>query len=281
MSITAILASHNRREQTLACLRSYFGQDIDPELSAVLVDDGSNDGTAESVQSHFQRVEVIAGDGTLYWAGAMAIAEEAALRADPDFLLWLNDDVVLDPGALGALLEIATGSGGPYIAVGALRDPGSGAVTYSGVRRTSFHPLRFERVIPGPRPIPVQTFNGNVVLVPRTVAGTVGGLDGDFVHAGADFDYGLRAAHVGVRSLLAPGTVGACPPNPARRPWLDRSLPIRRRLGELLGPKGAPPIPRARYLRRHGGPAWPIFWLASYAKAATEIARPNRTDRAD
>jgi GT2 family glycosyltransferase len=282
MKVTATLASHNRWEKTLACLGSYFAQERAPgiELEAVLVDDGSTDGTAGTVRGRFERVEVIEGDGTLFWAGAMAIAEEAALCGDPDYLLWLNDDVILDPAALGQLIDVASATGEPSIAVGALRDPESGRVTYSGVRRTGLHPLRFERITPGDLPVPVETFNGNVVLVPRAVTDVVGGLDGDFVHAGADFDYGLRAADAGVRNVLAPGTVGTCPPNPRCQPWLDRSMPIHKRVGALLGPKGAPPRARARFLRRHGGPAWPIFWLGAYARAISEMARSNRADPA-
>lgn len=282
MNVTAILASHNRREQTLACLGSYFGQEVDPamDLEAVLVDDGSTDATAGAVRGHFERARVIEGDGTLFWAGAMAIAEDAALRSSPDYLLWLNDDVVLDPGALSLLIDVTDSESQPSIAVGALRDPENGTVTYSGVRRTGLHPLRFERITPGVRPVPIQTFNGNVVLVPRAVTGMVGSFDGAFVHAGADFDYGLRAADAGVSNVLAPGTVGTCPPNPGPQPWLDPSAPIHRRVSELLGPKGAPPRARARYLRRHGGPAWPVFWLASYARAAADMARPDRTDPA-
>ena len=55
MRITALLASHNRRPKTLACLSSYFAQEVpdDVTLSAVLVDDGSTDGTADAVRERF------------------------------------------------------------------------------------------------------------------------------------------------------------------------------------------------------------------------------------
>ncbi len=272
MRVTAAIASHNRRESTLGSLASFFSQSLDGdvELDAVLVDDGSSDGTAAAVEDTFPRVEVVRASGDLYWAAAMALAERQALVRDPDYLLWLNDDVTLDPDALARMLEVerTRQSAGPCIVVGAMRDPLSGELTYSGVRRRGlrFHPLRTERVQPGTTPVAVEMFNGNAVLVSRKVSAVTGPIDGRFEHALADFDYGLRAAKVGVQSLLAPGTVGTCVGHLRATPWLDESMPWRKRFELLLGPKGFPPRSSARFFRRHGGPAWPIFWVAPYVR---------------
>jgi GT2 family glycosyltransferase len=276
MRVTAILASYNRRSQTVACLTSYYTQDVGSNvtLAAVLVDDGSVDGTAQAVRDQFPEVQVVVGSGNLFWAGAMALAEQVALAQDPDYLLWLNDDVVLDPDALRRLIETASREPDGCIAVGALREPATGEVTYSGVRRRGRHPFRLDRVAPADEPVKVETFNGNVVLVPRLVATRIGPIDGALVHASADFDYGLRAADAGVPNLLAPGIIGTCALNPYGEPWLDRSLPVRQRLRHLLGPKGFPPRARARYLMRHAGPAWFLYWLAPYIRTAPSIVRP-------
>ena len=104
MRVVALLASHNRCEATLACLQSYFSQELPPSivLQAVLVDDASIDDTAQAVRRAFPAVAVVDGTGALYWAGGMARAEQAALAFRADFLLWLNDDVVLDNDALAA-----------------------------------------------------------------------------------------------------------------------------------------------------------------------------------
>jgi GT2 family glycosyltransferase len=282
MRITALLAAHNRREKTLVALASYFAQETpdDASLSAVLVDDGSTDGTADAVRERFPEVRVIAGSGQLFWAAAMAIAEEEARRDEPDFLLWLNDDAALEPGALRTLIETAeTRSEHGCIAVGALRDPRSGELTYSGVRRTGAHPLRFALVPPGDRPVEVDTFNGNVVLVSRAAFERVGSIDGEFAHATADYDYGLRAAEAGVSVLLAPDTIGTCPHNPSTEPWGDPTLTLRGRIRVLTGRKGIPPRSTARYLRRHGGPAWPLFWLSPYIRAVPSLIRPHAPER--
>ena len=270
MKITAILTSHNRREKTLACLQSYFNQALrsPATLEAVLVDDGSSDGTVEAVRNLGSSVTVVRGAGDLYWAGGMALAEKEAFRRAPDYLLWLNDDVILDRDAVARLLDVAKTDDSTCVVVGAVRDPFTGETTYSGLRRCDYHPLRYERVEPVDRPLPVETFHGNVVLVPLAVAVSIGGIDGKFAHGAADYDYGLRATKAGVINLLAPETVGTCSSDSSYQPWLNLSIPFRERLRLLLGPKGLPPKSFARYLRRHGGRAWLIFWLALYVKFA-------------
>ncbi len=81
----------------------------------------------------------------------------------------------------------------------------AGTVTYSGVHRSRLHPLRFALISPTDRPIEVDTFNGNVVLVSRAAFERVGRIDGEFEHAAADYDYGLRAAKRRSPAAIGPG----------------------------------------------------------------------------
>ncbi len=278
--MTAILTCHNRRELTLACLSSYFSQvhSQSMTLAAVLVDDGSADGTMGAVRGRFPHTKVIAASGNLYWARGMALAEEHALVDDPDYLLWLNDDVALDDDALERLLATAGAPTSACIAVGALRDPVTGSVTYSGVRKPGFHPLVVERIQPQEIPVAVETFNGNVALVPRAARMRVGLIDAALKHSYADFDYGLRARRKGVAVLLAPGTVGTCTRDGDRRPWLDPTLTRRARFRALFSLKGLPLGSRAHYLKRNGGPLWMVFWLSPYVRATLMIMRlPRQT----
>lgn len=270
MKVVALLACHNRRDLTLRCLDALFSQSFRatvPALEAIVVDDGSTDGTGAAVQAAFPSARVVAGDGTLFWARAMQLAESWAVREQPECLLWLNDDVTLDVTALDRLL--ATAATCPdAVVVGALLDPDTKAIAYSGVMRSWWHPLRARPVEPGDRPLEAETFNGNVVLVPRLVYERVGSIDGGFAHSQADFDYGLRARQAGFRIVVAPGTYGTC-----RRPdwqgtFYDTRLSLRQRWQLVQSAKGLPMRSHARYLRRHGGPLWPLFWATPYVKLA-------------
>jgi GT2 family glycosyltransferase len=146
----------------------------------------------------------------------MASAEASALElAGPeDLILWLNDDTNLDPSALLTLTSTFE-SHPSSILVGATRSAGEiEAVTYGGLIRDGIHPLRFRLASVSTKPVPVDSFNGNVVMVPSVVAHELGGIDGRYSHAWADIDYGLRATQQGREVLQVPGTVGVCERNP-------------------------------------------------------------------
>lgn len=266
MKIVALLTSHNRRDLTLRCLESFFSQRLEsnPRLEAIVVDDGSTDGTGDAVLAAFDAAQVIRGDGTLFWARGMQLAESHAVSGRPEFLLWLNDDVVLEPWALEHLLATATTCPDAVI-VGGLLDPETSVVTYSGVVMSRWHPLRTRFIEPVGRPREADAFNGNAVLVPRLVYERVGPIDGVFSHAQADFDYGLRARKAGFRVIVAPRAVGTCRRG-EHRPFADTTLPLRRRWELIQSPKGIPMGSHARYLRRHGGPLWPLYWAVPYVR---------------
>lgn len=266
--VVAILAAHDRREMTLACLRSYFAQEArGTELRAVVVDDGSSDGTGDAVATAFPAAEVISASGDLFWARGMATAEECAVRSAPDYLLWLNDDVGLYPDALRRLLHVAeTYARRPVLLAGSVCDPKTGATTYGGQRHRDWHPLRYALVTPPDVPTTVDTVNGNVLLVPRETYRLLGHIDGGFAHSYADMDYGLRLRQAGGGNVLIPGHVGTCAPNETARANLDPSLPLSVRWRYFHSPKGTPLRSQVRYLRRHGGPCWPIFLLPPYGR---------------
>jgi GT2 family glycosyltransferase len=143
--------------------------------------------------------------------------------------------------------------------------------------------LRVSRIEPGDEPREADTFNGNVVLVPRRIYEGIGPIDGGFSHGQADFDYGLRAVHAGFRVVVAPGTLGTCRRGGPQGTFQDTSLPFRRRWRLVQSPTGLPMRSHARYLKRHGGHLWPVFWLAPYIKlsASALLTAPLRRLRGE
>jgi len=65
---------------------------------------------------------------------------------------------------------------------------------------------------------------------------------------------------------VAAGTVGVCPRGHLSGTFRDTTLPLRTRWRLIQGPKGLPMQSHARFLRRHGGRLWPLFWAAPYVK---------------
>jgi GT2 family glycosyltransferase len=272
--VVAILTVHNRREVTLACLRSYFSQEAPgTELRAVVVDDGSSDGTGDAVSAAFPAAEVISASGDLFWARGMATAEAHVMQSDPDYLLWLNDDVRLYSDALRRLLSAAEShTWCPVLLAGAVCDPETGVTTYGGLRRRDWHPMRYAVTAPLDVPITVDAVNGNVLLVPRKTYLLAGGIDGRFAHAYADMDYSLRLRRAGGENVLIPGHVGTCVRDHGSNVSLDPSLPFSVRWRFFHSRKGTPLGSQVRYLSRHGGPFWPIFLLPPYVRLL--VGRP-------
>ena len=260
--VVALLTCHNRRDLTVKCLKLVEAASSGLSVSIVLVDDGSSDGTAEAARQQWPGIRVVGGDGELFWAGGMALAERTALEEFPDatHLLWLNDDVELDHDALTRLLDLSADEPRAVIA-GALHAPHSNEITYSGLERPDRHPMRYRRVSPSAAALPVETFNGNLVLVPRPAALQLGGIDSAFGHQLADLDYGHRAHDAGLPVLLAAGTFGSCSRNAA-----PIAGSLRQRWSEFNGPKGSPLAPRVRFLRRHGGHSWPLYVAPPYLR---------------
>ena len=143
-----------------------------------------------------------------------------------------------------------------------MRDPHTGATTYTGYVRPGRHPMRATPVEPLHVWQRVDLLNGNLVLVPSSARHRIGPIDGGFAHAYADFDYCARARAAGVPVILAPGTFGTCPRNPPRRRPESRAEAVR----ELHHPKARPPASQVRYLSRHGGPEWPLYFFAPYVR---------------
>lgn len=274
--VIAILACHNRRELTLAALRSWFAQEaVGLRLNAVLVDDGSTDGTTDAVRHAFPQVVVLPADGTLYWAAAMARAEQHARRLRPEALVWLNDDVTLRPDCLVTLRRTAARYRPEAVVAGALADPITGRVIYGAMTLSRWHPMRGSLLQPLGQPVRVDAVHGNVLYVPREAYERLS-IDGCFQHAYADYDYSLRLRRLRHPVVLTAAPIGWCATATTSRGLPDRTLPLRRRLQLLNSPLGTPVRSHARYLRRHAGVLWPMLTVAPYVK---EILRGRKARR--
>lgn len=273
LTLAVALACFNRRDTTLRCLASLFAQQTDTlRLSVHLLDDASTDGTAEAVRREFPDVEVIAGNGALFWGGGMCAAMRAATAHPFDALLLLNDDVALAPDSLSILLEawrIAdAGSSGPNIIVGATTDPSTLAISYSGFRRTSkVNPFRLRRMPPVPtRLVPCDTMNGNCVLIPVEIVRRIGIIDPVFIHQLGDLDYGYRAIKAGGALWIAPQPIGTCAANDRPRRWARPGIGAVARWKLLDSPLGLPMRPWLAFGWRHAGVLGIAIVAAIYGK---------------
>ena len=274
LRLAVLMTCHNRRAKTLDCLEALYKQELplDVEIQVYLVDDGSTDGTGETVRAYYPAVKVLQGNGNLFWNGGMRLAFAEATKSDYDYYLWLNDDTLLYQNALKTLMttsRLLINQGyHQAIIIGSTQDPETGVFTYGGmVRKSRWHPLKFASLEPGEEAKPCLTMNGNCVLISREVVKAVGNLDAAFTHTTGDMDYGLRARQQGCSLWVTPGYVGTCKHNViGSRAWDEPSLTLRERWYAVNQSKGLPILEWKMFAYRHAGLLWPIYWLLPYAR---------------
>jgi glycosyltransferase involved in cell wall biosynthesis len=122
---------------------------------------------------------------------------------------------------------------------------------------------------------------GNCVLIPRCVSALVQNLSPEFQHGIGDIEYGVRARRMGCTVWIAPGHIGTCAWNRVTGGFLDPHLPLRSRWKHMMSTKGLPPREHLAYMRRHGGPLWPLFWMMPYVRVIFESLFSRRQSNRD
>ena len=102
--LSVIIISYNTRQMTLDCLASLFADLGGLPAEVWVVDNASRDGSADAVRAAFPAVRLIENPQN---AGFGAANNLALAQARGEFLLLLNTDAFLHPGALDALIGYA------------------------------------------------------------------------------------------------------------------------------------------------------------------------------
>ena len=212
-SVAAVVLNWNGRADTERCLASLLAPDGPGRV--VVVDNGSRGGEADAIRAAHAgdaRVVVAALPRNRGFAGGVNEGVARALAAGAGEVLLLNNDAVLEAGALPALraalaAEPAAAAAAPLV----LLDDGSGRAWFAGGEvapafgqvRHPGHGRRAEEIPAGTRPVGFLSFCA--VLLRRAAWEEVGPLDEEFFAYGEDADWCLRARRAGRRLLFVPG----------------------------------------------------------------------------
>jgi GT2 family glycosyltransferase len=252
--IFAVIPVHNRVGQTLRCLRSLAAGTV--PVTAVVVDDGSTDGTAAAVARDHPGAIVLHGDGHLWWAGATNLGVEHALARAADYVLTLNNDGVLAPTAVEVLLELEHSSGPALRCSQRHHLDRPDRVADPGVVFDWDLPAGYRRLPPARgEPVPVDATGANSMLVPRRCFEEIGLFEAEKLpQCWADWDFQLRAKAGGWSLYTVPASVlfedrSTLGPRRARRMSLPDAI-------RLLTSRRSPCYPAFtwRFFRRHAPP---------------------------
>jgi len=102
-SVVCIIVNWNGWADTIKCIESLAHIDYD-SLSVLLVDNGSTDDSVIRIRTAFPNLEIIESCTNLGFGGGNNLGIRQALQRDPKYLWLLNNDTVVEPGTLAALV---------------------------------------------------------------------------------------------------------------------------------------------------------------------------------
>jgi len=193
----------NGGERLIQALRSLETQDHTGDFDVVVVDNGSIDGSSEAVSRRFDSIQVLELARNIGFGPALNLAVN---RYPGDPLIFVNNDVVCEPGFIRELLAAAQGWDGTVAGV-LLKGTEPEVVDSAGVivdqtllGLDHLHGESLERLTHAPNPLGPT---GGAGLYPNTAFAAVGGFDTNFFCYLEDVDLALRLRLAGFGCRLA------------------------------------------------------------------------------
>jgi GT2 family glycosyltransferase len=210
--VVAIILTLNQRDKTLRCLSTVMGAEATPP-QVLIWDNGSHDGTVEAVRAAFPQVYVHRHSTNLGVASGRNAAAALTMQLfDPACLLFLDNDLLLEPGFVTGLLQPLQSNpriGQTQAKLRLTRDRAllndGGGVRINFLLGQTRH-VGFGEVDRGqydtPRPCVAC---GGAMLVRAGLFRQLGGFDAVFDPFGPeDLDFSLRLARAGYQAWFVP-----------------------------------------------------------------------------
>ncbi len=205
--ISVVIPSRNGKHLLAAQLPGIL-QDLPPAGEVLVIDNGSDDGTAQWLQSSFRQIHVEVSPTPISFARA---ANRGLAAARYSRICLLNNDMLIDPGFFTALERAFDRIPGLFCATAQIRFP-------PGVRREETgkavmaqdspddFPLRCDEPLPGEDLTYVLYGSGGCSLYDAALLRALGGVDTTYEPAYVeDLDLGFRAWQRGWPSVYVSG----------------------------------------------------------------------------
>ena len=273
-SVAIVMLHWGPEEVTKRCLQS-LGRIAYPAASVILIDNAHTLSPSVTEWAHPLSLDLVRPGSNLGFAEGCAVGMSIALERGADYVLLLNNDVVVDPPFLDRLVAAAracpeAGLFCPQIEF--LEDPGRvwfGGGAFSLWRGIPRH-THWRKSSTGDRAPRASDFaTGCALLIAPSVIRTVGVFDPRFFAYGEDLDLSLRArqAHVGIMVVPA-SVIWHVSVYDAQRAWL-RLYYSTRNLLEVMR-KHARWIQWVSFM-----PNFLIFWVGFYVVLAAARRQPR------
>lgn len=276
-SVAVIITVFNRIEKTIACLDSLYasaGQMNDIKLDVWITDDGSTDGTGKVITERYknQTINILQGEGNLFWNGGMIKAWSAAVKhSGYDGYLWLNNDSVILPNLWEELVAADDYSKDKYgkhgIYVASLTDMAGKKLSYGGFVFINRITLKDKFLVPNGTFQECECAHGNITYVSSEVVEDMGIFCDKYVHGGADHDYTYRAQKAGWPLFILRDYVGKCDNDHKGNNVILSSMKLSERIKYLKSPLGLNLNNTLLFQKRCFPWRYPFVLVSGYAKA--------------
>jgi glycosyltransferase involved in cell wall biosynthesis len=236
--IYILIPVHNRKSITLNCLERLQQQGALDRYHIVVIDDGSTDGTAQAIAQHYPDVNILSGNGNLWWTGAIVMGMKFAMNQGAKYLIWLNDETLPEEGAIERLITACIHNPRTIASAQCYANDTFEHVSFGG-NCINHRALSIDVVTTGSgRQQVYDCLHGNLVCFPRSVVECLGYPDHRLLpHGWADFIYTLEAKKSGFLPTVIGDARAICSPNPIYQSWFEGPISIGQRWSMLLTPR--------------------------------------------
>lgn len=212
-SVCVVIPTHNNLELLRPCLQAVRQLDYpEGQLSVIVVDNGSTDGTCGAVHAPTEGVKCLRLERNTGFAEA---CNRGAAEAGSDYVAFLNDDALPDKNWLNGLFSgLDAGGEGAVCSASRILSGDGSEIEYNGASANLFGVGRPRSVWgwpDAPQPpsegSPLLFASGGAMLVHRRTFLDVGGFDPSFFAYFEDVDLGWRLWALGYRVVYAPAAV--------------------------------------------------------------------------
>lgn len=206
--VAMLVLNWNGKENTSECIESLQKVDY-PSYEIIIVDNASTDGSQEFLKRRFHGILLIANKENLGFGGGFNVGIKEAINRNSQYVLCLNNDVVVDSQILRELVrigELSAEIGGlcpmEYYYDEAKRIQCAGGVfRFAGCRvfgRGELDHGQHNKVRE------TELLSGPAMMLKVSTILNIGFFDPDFFYGPEDIDIALRATRSGYKLMFVP-----------------------------------------------------------------------------
>jgi GT2 family glycosyltransferase len=200
--VAIVVLNWNGWRDTIACLESLSRLHAH-DRRVIVVDNGSDDDSVQRIRASSPGATIVETGRNLGFAGGCNVGIRHALENGASFVWLLNNDTVVAPDSLRAMLDVMRGRADVGIVGAVVRSFGrpDAIEAWGGGRVNRF--LGTTRRLTSPNESTMDYVTGTSMLIRRAVFQDAGLLDEHFFFYLEDVDFCRRAAAAGWRCAVA------------------------------------------------------------------------------